>query len=144
MDRGCPVEEGRAGPLVARNGNRGPPAGGGLGSRPPLLKVPALLPGKKSPGGAYFAWLSAKAAVTFGVGAQCPQEVHLAEGGPVRVAEIELRVCRLPQKEPPQPLLSAGADHQVRVGLARRVEVLGYVLDVEDLGQLLDRGAPAR
>ena len=47
----------------------------------------------------------------------------------------------LPEQEAGQPLLARGADHQVGVGLALGVEVLGDVLDVEDLGQLLDRGA---
>src|SRR5712691_2535271 len=90
-----------------------------------------------------FRRLRAKAAVTFGKGPKGPQEVDLAECGPVRVAEVELRVRRLPQQEPAEPLLAAGADDEVGVGLAGRVQVLGDVLDIEDLGQLLDRGAPA-
>jgi hypothetical protein len=41
-----------------------------------------------------------------GVGAQRPQEVDLAEGGPVSVAEVELRVRALPQQESAEPLLA--------------------------------------
>ena len=50
----------------------------------------------------------------------------------------------LPEQEPGQPLLPGGADDQVRIGLAGGVEVLGDVLDVEQFGQFLDRGAPGR
>ena len=53
-------------------------------------------------------------------------------------------MCRLPQQEPAEALLAAGPDHQVRVGLACRVKVLGDVLDVDVLSELLDRGALAR
>src|SRR5689334_676153 len=84
----------------------------------------------------------AVAALPLGVGAQRPQEVDVAEVGPVGLAELELTVGALPQQEPPEPLLPGGADHQVGVGLALGVEVLGDVLDVEDLGELLDRGPP--
>ena len=72
-----------------------------------------------------------------------PQEVDVPEVRPVGLAEVELRVRALPEQEAGQPLLAAGADDQVRVGLALGVEVLGDVLDVEHLGQLLDRGAAA-
>src|SRR5580704_1811935 len=85
---------------------------------------------------------AAEPAVPGGVGAQRPEEVHLAEGGPVGVAEIELGVGALPEQEAAEALLARGADDQVGVGLARRVEVLGDVLDVEHFGQFLDRGAP--
>ncbi len=37
--------------------------------------------------------LRPKPTVTLGIRAQCPQEVHLAEGWPVRVAEVELGMC---------------------------------------------------
>ena len=45
----------------------------------------------------------------------------------------------LPEQEAGQPLFTRRTDDQVGVGLARRVEVLGDVLDVQDLGELLDR-----
>src|SRR5450755_2493467 len=78
------------------------------------------------------------------VGAQRAEEVDAAERRPVGIAEVELRVRALPEQEPAEPLLPRGTDHQVRIGLAGRVEVLGDVLDVQDLGQLFDRGAPGR
>ncbi len=79
-----------------------------------------------------------------GVRAQRPQEVDPTEVRPERLAEVELAVRALPEQEPGQPLLTGGADHQVGVGLTAGVQVLGDVLDVEHLGQLLDRGAPRR
>ena len=87
-------------------------------------------------------YAGAEAAVPRGVRAQRAEEVHPAERGPVGVAEVELGVGALPQQEAAQALLPRGPDHQVRVGLAGRVQVLGDVLDVEDLGQLLDGGPP--
>ena len=57
---------------------------------------------------------------------------RLPEVRPVGLAEVELRVRALPEQEAGQPLLAGGADHQVGVGLAPGVEVLGDVLDVED------------
>src|SRR5689334_4540033 len=72
--------------------------------------------------------------VAGGVGAQGAEEVDLAEGGPVGVTEVELGVGALPEQESAEALLARGADDQVRVGLAGRVEVLGDVLDVEHLG----------
>src|SRR5690349_274558 len=62
---------------------------------------------------------------------QRAQEVDLAEVGPQRVAEVELRVRTLPKQEPTESLLAGGADDQVRVRLASGVEVLRNVLDVE-------------
>ena len=44
----------------------------------------------------------------------------------------------------PQPLLPRGPDHQVGVGLAGGVQMVGYVLHVEDLGEFLDAGALGR
>src|SRR5690606_41761388 len=52
-----------------------------------------------------------------------PQEVDLAELGPVRVTEVELTVRRLPQEETRQPHLTRGADDEVGVGDAGRVQV---------------------
>src|SRR5215831_6842632 len=88
--------------------------------------------------------LGAEPAVPRGVGPQRPEEVHPPEGRPVGIAEVELRVDALPQQEAAQPLLPRGADHQVRVGLAGRVQVVGDVLHVQDLGQFLDAGSLGR
>ena len=85
--------------------------------------------------------LGAEPALAVRVRAQRPQEVDAAEVRPVGVAEVELRVRRLPQQEAGQPLLPARTDDQVGIGLALGVEVLGDVVDVEDLGQLLDGAA---
>src|SRR5690606_12499776 len=79
-----------------------------------------------------------------GVGAQRAQEVDLAERGPVGLAEVELAVDALPEQEPTDPLLAGRADHQVRVGLAARVQVLGDVLDRDRVGQVLQRDAGLR
>src|SRR6185312_16275124 len=82
-----------------------------------------------------------EAAVPGGVVADRAQEVDLAEGRTVGLAEPALRVRRLPQQEARQPLLPRRADDEVGVGLAGGVEVLGDVVDVEHLGELLDRRA---
>src|SRR4029077_19877915 len=42
---------------------------------------------------------AAETTIPGGVGAQRPEEVHLAEGGPVGVAEVELGVGALPEQE---------------------------------------------
>src|SRR3712207_7661706 len=82
---------------------------------------------------------ASEAPVPGGVGAQRPQEVDAAEVGPVDVGEVELRVRGLPEQEAREPLLPAGADDQVGIGLATGVEVLGDVLDVEHADQLVQR-----
>src|SRR5215472_18993373 len=66
----------------------------------------------------------AEPAVPGGVGAQRPEEIHPAEGRPVGVAEVELRVDALPQQEPAEPLFPRSSDHQVGVGLPGRVQVV--------------------
>src|SRR3569833_323735 len=86
----------------------------------------------------------AVAAMSRGVGADRPQEVDLAEVRPDGLAEVELRVGALPEHEAGEALLSRRADDEIRVGLAAGVEMLGNVLNVEDLGEFLDAGAPAR
>src|SRR4029077_12749190 len=83
----------------------------------------------------------AEAALPLAEGTQRPQEVDLAEVGPVGLAEVELAVRALPEQEPAEPLLPGGADDEVRVGLALGVQVLGDVLDVDHLGELLDARA---
>src|SRR5206468_3153060 len=71
-----------------------------------------------------------------GVRAQRPQEVDVPEVGPERLAEVELAVRALPQQEATQPLLAAGADDEVGIGLPPGVQVLRDVLDVEELRDL--------
>src|SRR3982751_5715020 len=72
-----------------------------------------------------------EATVPLAEGPQRPQEVDLAEVGPVGLAEVELAVRALPQQEAAEPLLARGADHQVRIRLALGVEVLRDVVDVD-------------
>jgi hypothetical protein len=50
----------------------------------------------------------------------------------------------LPEEESRQALLTRRTDDEVRVRLALGVEVLGDVLDVQHVGQVLDRGALGR
>src|SRR5690606_27316311 len=83
----------------------------------------------------------AEAPVARAEGAERAEEVHSAEGRPEDLAEVELRMRALPEQEAGEALLSRGPDEQVRVGLAARVEMLADVLQVEALGELLDRGA---
>src|SRR6476620_1564164 len=98
--------------------------------------------GRLDPTGARVDGSGAEAALALGVGTDGAQEVDPAEVRPVRLAEVELAVRALPEQEPAEPLLAGGADDQVGVGLALGIEVLGDVLDVEDLGELLDRRTP--
>src|SRR5690606_4801930 len=83
----------------------------------------------------------AEASLALGVGAQRPEEVDLAEVGPVGLAEVELAVRALPEQEAPEALLPGGADHQVGVRLALGVEVLGDVLGGDGVGELLEGDA---
>ena len=82
-----------------------------------------------------------EAALALGVRTDGPQEVDAAEVGPERLAEVELRVGALPEQEAAEPLLARGADHEVGVGLALGVEVIGDVLDVDHVGELIERRA---
>src|SRR6478609_11581891 len=68
------------------------------------------------------------------VGPDRAQEVDPAEVGPVGLTEVELRLRALPQQEATEPLLSRGADHQIGVRLALRVDVL----DVDHGRQVLE------
>src|ERR1700729_1064204 len=72
--------------------------------------------------------LGSASALPGGVAAKCPQEVDLAERGPVGVAEVELGVHGLPEQEVGYALLAAGPDDQVGVGLPGRVQVPGDVV----------------
>src|SRR4249919_445875 len=82
-----------------------------------------------------------EAALALRIRADRPQEVDLAEVGPVGLAEVELALGALPQEEAAEALLPRRPDHQVRIGLALGVEVLGDVVDVDDLGELLETRA---
>src|SRR4051812_49980887 len=81
---------------------------------------------------------AAVAAVAIRVVAQRAQEIDPPELRPERLGEIELRVHRLPHQETREPLLARGPDDEIGIGLAGGVEVLGDVVDVEDLRELLD------
>src|SRR5690606_6088695 len=73
--------------------------------------------------------------------AQGPQEVDLAELRPVRVAEVELAVDRLPRHETGQPDLAGGPDHEVGVRHAGSVEVRRELLGAHVTGDAL-QGLP--
>src|SRR5262245_12824586 len=79
---------------------------------------------------------AAEAALALLVGTDCAQEIDLAEGRPVRVAEVELAVGALPQEEAGETDLAAGADDEVRIRQVGRVEVLADRL----LGDAVDDG----
>src|SRR5450830_1703277 len=81
-----------------------------------------------------------EASLARSVRAHDPQEVDPPEVRPVRLPEVELGVRALPQQEAAEPLLARRPDHEVRVRLTLRVEVIGDVLDVE----LLDHVVEAR
>src|SRR5690242_16344870 len=83
----------------------------------------------------------AVAAVSRRVIAQRTQEVDAPELRPVGLGEPHLRVRALPEQEPGQPLLPRRADHQIGVGLPRRVEVLRDGVGSDGLDQLLAGGA---
>src|SRR5579862_4449363 len=51
------------------------------------------------------------------------QEVHLAEGGPEHVGEIEFAVGALPQQEPRKADLAAGPDDELGIGEIWRIEI---------------------
>src|SRR6516164_1192713 len=60
--------------------------------------------------------------LTLLVGAQRPQEVDAAEGGPIHVGEVEFAEHALPQEESGKPNLPAGPDDEVGVGKIRSIE----------------------
>src|SRR6187431_778462 len=82
--------------------------------------------------------LPAQPTLALRVVTQGAQKVNVAEVRPVRLAEVELAVGALPQQEPTEALLAGRADHEVRVRLALRVEVLGDVLHGEGVRDLLE------
>src|SRR5690349_1016232 len=157
-DSGCPevpkCASCRLGPVSESRADPGagiPRPAGKADKEPPMAPrwattatPPAGMRGPASRAGTSRQALTAEAAVPRGVRAQRAEEVDPAERGPVGVAEVELGLGALPQQESAQALLSRGPDDQVRIGLAGRVQVLGDVLDIEDAGQLLDRGALGR
>src|SRR5450759_5105564 len=78
---------------------------------------------------------AAETAGTLLVGADRPQEVDLAEGGPVNVAEVELAVDALPRQEAAEAHLAGGPDYQVGVRAARRVQMALHCVRSEAVGQ---------
>src|SRR3546814_16696901 len=74
----------------------------------------------------------AETSLALGVRPDRAKEVDLAELGPQGLTEVELALRALPQQESAQALLTRGADHQVRVGLALGVEVLPDQVDRSD------------
>src|SRR4051794_23030575 len=79
-------------------------------------------------------------AVSRRVGAQRAPEGDFAEGRPEDFAEVVRGVGGLPEHEPGQPLLTAGADHQVRIRLGTGVEMLADQVDVDAVREVLHRG----
>src|SRR6188472_1312449 len=72
-------------------------------------------------------------------------QARLAEVGPERLVEDELRVGRLPEQEVRDSLLARRADHEVGIAQLRRVQarrerVLGDVLGTETLGDEASSG----
>ena len=57
-----------------------------------------------------------------------PVEIRLREIGPQHLGEPQFGVGGLPQEEIAQPLLAAGADHQIGIGPRGRVERRGESL----------------
>ena len=55
-------------------------------------------------------------------------QILALEVRPQGIAEIKLAVGALPQQEIAQPQLAAGADDQLRIGNARRPQVLAEIL----------------
>ena len=66
---------------------------------------------------------STEASLALLVGADGPQEVDLAELGPVHVCEVEFAIGALPQQEPREADLSACSNDQVRIGKASGIKV---------------------
>src|SRR5262249_13392688 len=72
--------------------------------------------------------LRAMAPVAPLVRADRPQQIALAEGRPIDIDDAELGVCQLPQEKVGHPLRPRGTDHEVRVGHAAGIQVLGHAL----------------
>ena len=73
------------------------------------------------------------------VRADRPQEVDLAEGRPVGLAEVELAVGALPGQEAGQADLAGGPDDELRVRRASGVQLGGQAVGREGVGQLIGR-----
>src|SRR5260370_19320891 len=67
---------------------------------------------------------STEAALPTLIASDRPQEVDLAERGPMDIAEVEFTVGALPQHETGESPLPGGPNTQVRIGAVIRVEVL--------------------
>src|SRR6185369_2955082 len=83
-----------------------PPSASGINTRAEMIRCASMLV------------LSAGAVSPFAIVklADGILEIILGEVGPQAIEEHQLGVGRLPQQEIADPLLAAGADHQVRVG----------------------------
>jgi hypothetical protein len=67
----------------------------------------------------------AEAALAALVVEQGRQQGRLIEIGPEHIGDVQLGVGQLPEQEVADPLLTAGADQQVGIGLAGGVELGG-------------------
>src|ERR1700728_2827726 len=77
------------------------------------------------------------------VGTERAQQIDAPEAWPVHVAEVKLGGGGLPEQEVGQPLLAAGPDDEVRVGLAACVQVPRNVLVGQRPGKLACSAASA-
>src|SRR5918992_676793 len=77
--------------------------------------------------------LAAETTGATGVLGECLVERGRVEVGPQPVAEVELRIGRLPDQEVADPLVASGPDEQVRLGQAARVQPLGDGVLVDGL-----------
>src|SRR5712691_11817921 len=68
------------------------------------------------------------------VGDRMPQILN-AEVGPQRFADVDLRVCRLPEQEVAHAVLAGGADDQVGFRQLRMVEAARHLALVHPLGR---------
>ena len=72
------------------------------------------------------------------------EQVPLAEVGPQRVGDPDLRVRDLPEQEVADPHLAARPDQQVGIGLARGIEKISEALLVQLVGADARRHDAAR
>ncbi len=93
--------------------------------------------------GRFRSGLSAEAAGPELIGADRPEEVDLAEGRPVGLAEVVLAVDALPGQEAGQANLAGGPDDEIGVARALGVEMRRQVLGGQRVGQVLRRDSRA-
>src|SRR3979411_2791404 len=75
------------------------------------------------------------------IAAQRTEEVDLSEVGPEHDGEIELRVDALPEQEPAQTKLTAGAQDEIGVGEVAAVQEGGQRLRLERAQRPLHRAS---